>query len=104
PRTDAEKGRLKKLLGLPQSDTTTDLSILATLGNSQLADTDRQIQVTLGGGSDGNRPTPDSYEGEDSDPTAKTGLKSFEDITHISIVAAPGHSAGGNDSETAKAN
>lgn len=104
PRTAVERGRLLRLLNLPPTDTTTDLSILATLGAPQLAVSDRQIVVTLGGGLDGYQPVAVQYEGEDSDPTAKTGLKCFEDLTDISIVAAPGHSAGGNTSDQAMAN
>ena len=48
--------------------------------------------VMLLGGNDGNRPGAAEYEGQD-DPTThfKTGLKMFEDIEDISIVAAPGH-------------
>jgi phage tail sheath protein FI len=91
PRSAAEQGRLAKLLG--PTFTGTDFTILGTLGYSQLAATDRQFQIILSGGLDGYWPTPRYYEGDDSDPTAKSGLKSFEDLTDISIVAAPGHSA-----------
>ena len=104
PRDAVERGRLLRLLGLPPTDTTTDLSILATLGYSQLANSDRQLQVVLSGGLDGYQPVAEQYEGDDSDPAAKTGLYCFEDLTDISIVAAPGHSAGGNTSEAASAN
>ncbi len=90
PRSLAEQGRLTKLLGL--TSPVGDLSILGTLGDPQLADTDRQLQVFLSGGSDGFWPTPRYYEGDDSVPATKTGLKCFEDLTDISIVAAPGHS------------
>ena len=41
---------------------------------------------------DGNLPAAIYYEGDDSQQD-KTGLKAFEDIDEISIVAAPGHSA-----------
>jgi hypothetical protein len=88
PRTLAETARLQKLLGR-----STHLTILETLGNDELADTDRQVLITLTQGSDGKWPTPARYEGVDTDPKNKTGLKSFEDITDISIVAAPGYSA-----------
>ena len=49
----------------------------------------RQLQL----GTDGNRPPASAYEG-DVDPTAnvKSGLRAFEDLEDISIVAAPGSS------------
>ncbi|WP_221761650.1 phage tail sheath subtilisin-like domain-containing protein [Edaphobacter aggregans] len=101
PRSLPEIGRLKRLLnfgplGSPPAPNL-DLSILGTLGYPQLANTDRQFQVALTGGLDGFWPTPRYYEGDDSDPTAKTGLKSFEDLTDISIVAAPGSTAANED-------
>lgn len=51
----------------------------------------RSIDLLLAGGNDGQRPTAAEYEGqaEDDDPR-KTGLKAFEDIEDIAIVAAPG--------------
>lgn len=47
--------------------------------------------LILAGGHDGLRPTSTEYEGK-SDPTKlySTGLKQFEEIEDISIVAAPG--------------
>jgi uncharacterized protein len=49
------------------------------------------VETTLQGGNDGRRPELTEYEGKD-DPAKlfKTGLKQFEDIEDISIVAAPG--------------
>jgi phage tail sheath protein FI len=59
------------------------------------SDEERTIEIVLAGGNDGVRPTFAEYEGE-ADPatTVKTGLKSFEDIEDISIVAAPGSTFG----------
>jgi phage tail sheath protein FI len=92
PRTQVELGRLKRLLqALPA-----DPSVFGTLGRDELSDIDRQVTVVLTGGQDGKRPTPNEYEGDDTDPKNKTGLKTFEDITDISIVAAPGYSFVGN--------
>ena len=91
PRTSSELGRIAKLLGM--TSPAGDLSILGTLGDPQLADSDRQLTVFLSRGTDGYWPTPRYYEGDDSDPKAKTGLKCFEDLTDISIVAAPGSTA-----------
>ena len=71
-------------------------SVLDGIGNTALGDADRRrtIQLTTGG-SDGLRPSPAQYEGDESDPKHKTGLKALEDIPDVSIVAAPGYSAGG---------
>lgn len=49
--------------------------------------------VLLKGGNDGRRPTADAYVGAD-DGRRKTGLKMFEDIEDVSILAAPGSTAG----------
>lgn len=58
-------------------------------------DANRSIEMLLDGGNDGNRPTAAEYEGtaKDTEPF-KTGLKAFEDIEDISIVAAPGSTFG----------
>jgi phage tail sheath protein FI len=96
PRSTPEIGRLKKLLGIPITSPPTpgpDLSIFATLGSSQLANSDRQLAIVLSEGLDGFWPTPRYYEGTDTYPNAKTGLIAFEDLTDISIVAAPGSTA-----------
>jgi phage tail sheath protein FI len=48
----------------------------------------------LEGGNDGLRPGAGDYEGQaDDEETFKTGLKQFEDVEDISIVAAPGSTA-----------
>jgi phage tail sheath protein FI len=72
-------------------------AILNALGNDLLGDADRQVTVRLNRGRDGNRPQPAAYEGDETNPAAKTGLRAFEDIPDISIVAAPGYSAGGQN-------
>jgi Bacteriophage tail sheath protein len=53
------------------------------------------VVVTLSDGNDGTRPTEVAYEGT-ADPSGaiKTGLKQFEDLEDISIVAAPGSTFG----------
>jgi phage tail sheath protein FI len=68
------------------------------LGNPNSTDAQRSIDLVLAGGSDGARPTFDEYDGKD-DPktTVKNGLKRFEDIDDISIVAAPGSTFGFSD-------
>jgi len=76
----------------------TGLDVLNALFGSELGVTSPlesgniyEIEFDLTGGNDGVRPTAAEYEGEaDPDKTEKTGLKQFEDIEDISIVAAPG--------------
>lgn len=56
---------------------------------------ERTWQIRLVGGSDGDRPTATEYQGDDGDPEGrKSGLRAFEDLEDISIVAAPGSTAG----------
>lgn len=63
--------------------------------DDESTDADRSVPLLLDGGNDGMRPTANEYEGtaKDTEPN-KTGLKSFEDIEDISIVAAPGSTFG----------
>jgi phage tail sheath protein FI len=65
----------------------------------------RSFEIVLVGGNDGARPSAAEYEGSD-DPNAnyKTGLKSFEDIEDISIVAGPGSTFGLENGYRADAN
>ena len=72
-------------------------ALLNSLANDLLGDADRQVTVRLTGGRDGNRPQPGDYEGDETDPAAKTGLRALEDIPDISIIAGPGYSAGGQN-------
>jgi uncharacterized protein len=59
--------------------------------DDSLGDSDRWVEVVLQGGNDGQLPGATEYEGEaDPGSTSKTGLKQFEDIDALSIVAAPG--------------
>jgi uncharacterized protein len=52
------------------------------------------VEFPLTGGNDGLRPGAAEYEGTDDETTTfKTGLKQFEDVEDISIVAAPGSTA-----------
>jgi hypothetical protein len=49
------------------------------------------VVYQLAGGNDGQRPDAFAYEGiGDDTSTVKSGLKAFEDLEEISIVAAPG--------------
>jgi phage tail sheath protein FI len=59
------------------------------------SDQARSVVVTLASGDDGTRPTETEYEGtDDPNGAVKTGLKQFEDLEDISIVAAPGSTFG----------
>jgi uncharacterized protein len=60
------------------------------------------VEVALTGGNDGQRPTASEYEGVEE--PGKTGLKIFEDIDDISIVAAPGSTFGYENGYRADAN
>jgi phage tail sheath protein FI len=61
-------------------------------------DTARSVDLLLTGGNDGERPDFTAYEGTANETTTvKTGLKGFEDIDDISIVAAPGSTFGYNN-------
>ena len=60
-------------------------------GNLVDPDTARTVEVALTNGNDGVRPTDEEYRGTEE---PKTGLKIFEDIDDISIVAAPGSTFG----------
>jgi phage tail sheath protein FI len=70
-------------------------TLRASLDDPLSTDADRSIDMLLTGGNDGQRPTAAEYEGTaNDDEPFKTGLKAFEDIDDISIVAAPGSTFG----------
>ncbi len=74
------------------------------LNNQTSTDDARTVDVMLEGGNDGKRPAAGEYEGKADDTTSvKTGLKTFEDIEDISIVAAPGSTFGYEDGYRANA-
>ena len=80
---------------LAQAGTDENLFLAALL--DPLGDPDdRSIDLRLEDGDDGIRPGPGDYEGRQRDPDDKSGLKQFEDLEEISIVAAPGATAGKN--------
>lgn len=59
------------------------------------SDESRTLRVRLQGGSGGERPGPGDYEGsEDPETGVRSGLRTFEDLEEISIVAAPGSTYG----------
>lgn len=59
------------------------------------------VEVSLTGGNDGARPTASEYEGTEE---PKAGLRIFEDLEDISIVAAPGSTFGYENGYRADAN
>lgn len=68
-----------------------DLQTFTATGQLGSTDEQRSVTVLVEGGDDGERPGAKEYDGEvDPVTDAKTGLKQFEDIEDISIVAAPG--------------
>lgn len=60
-----------------------------SINPSPLSANQLSFQVTLEGGNDGNRPVLTAYQGDEDD---SSGLKAFEDLEDISIIAAPGSS------------
>jgi phage tail sheath protein FI len=65
------------------------------LADPRSTDAQRSVDILLSGGNDGARPLATDYEGlAEPDRTTKTGLKAFEDIDDIAIVAAPGSTFG----------
>ncbi|MBA3891160.1 MAG: phage tail sheath subtilisin-like domain-containing protein [Gemmatimonadaceae bacterium] len=63
----------------------------------------RSTALLLDGGDDGDRPTASEYEGNPASIDDKSGLKAFEDLEDISIVAAPGSTFGYEDDYRADA-
>jgi len=62
-------------------------SALLDMSSSDLR---RSVDAKLEGGTDGNWPGVDGFKGDEKSDYVKTGLKAFEDLEDISIVAAPG--------------
>lgn len=72
--------------------------VINNLTNPNAGDALRTLRKRLTGGSDGDRPGPGAYEGdEDATTGEKSGLRAFEDLEEISIVAAPGSTFGMQD-------
>lgn len=70
-------------------------TLSSALDSDASTDAERSIDLPLTGGNDGMRAEADQYEGTARDTDSfKTGLKSFEDIEDISIIAAPGSTFG----------
>ncbi|MBI3804704.1 MAG: phage tail sheath subtilisin-like domain-containing protein [Nitrospirae bacterium] len=88
--TDVKNG-----LGLLQAMSRVNGNLLRALEDPNSTEADRSVDLLLSGGNDGRRPSPQEYEGVDKpNPPFKTGLKAFEEIEEISLVAAPGATDG----------
>jgi uncharacterized protein len=84
--------------GLEILNALADTNLLAKLVDPNSTDIDRTITLVLKDGNDGQRPSADEYAGDEDVVTLrKRGLKQFEDIDEISIVAAPGSTFGYQD-------
>ena len=91
-----DNGGAADLEGLEVLDvlTTANAGLAAALFDTEATEADRAVDVAIGGGNDGVRPTAAEYSGETAPPDEKWGLRAFEDIDDISIVAAPGSTFG----------
>lgn len=96
-RSDSEALRIAALIGLGVSPPPgpAEVTILATLLAPELSNADRTYIIELEGGNDGDRPGAAEFEGNGvEDPSESSGLRSFEHLADISIVATPGATAG----------
>ncbi|UOF17273.1 phage tail sheath subtilisin-like domain-containing protein [Lysobacter capsici] len=82
----------------PNASTSPPLGLRAALQAAESTAAERSLAILLSDGNDGSRPTADAYEGEVDNADRKTGLRQFEDLEDISIVAAPGSTYGYADS------
>lgn len=81
------------MASLVNAENTPILEVLRTSigGGGRPTDAERTATIRLAGGDDGAGLQAADYEGQEDDP--KSGLRAFEDLEDISIVAAPGASA-----------
>ena len=81
----------------------TDIISQFVIEEEQPSEASRTFSVTLTNGHDGDQPDPAAYLGDDGATDGlKSGLRAFEDLENISILAAPGSSfnyedVGGDD-------
>lgn len=65
----------------------------ALLSDPTVSEARRSFTLQLTGGNDGDQPDSSNYEGDDGGTDGRrSGLRAFEDVEDISIVAAPGSS------------
>lgn len=103
--TGVQRQRLLRLRGLPLTDATTDLSVLAILPDDTIGEAFRRVTFLMTQGDDGDRPEAGEYAGAESDdPNEQSGLRTFEAVADISIIAAPGSSFEGGAGRPFQAN
>ena len=89
---------LNEMLADPAAPGSPPLSLQTAIENLSGDPQERSLTIVLSGGNDGVRPEADEYEGAvDAETDLKTGLRQFEDLEDISIVAAPGSTFGYED-------
>jgi phage tail sheath protein FI len=89
---------------LEQLFSDTELTRFATRRDLLKPDFIPTMEFLLKGGNDGQRPLAEDYEGRIDANDNKTGLKLLEDLDDISIVAAPGSTAGYTESKDSATN
>lgn len=80
----------EELMG--ETNLTGNHTVLETLtADPDASDAQRSFRIQLSEGDDGDQPDSGDYEGEDGGTDGeRSGLRAFEDVEDISIVAAPG--------------
>ena len=80
-------------LNLASDDLNPETVLNALTGDPGASDARRSFRVQLAAGQDGDQPNSGDYEGQDGGGDGqRSGLRAFEDVEDISIVAAPGSS------------
>ncbi len=92
--TDLNNGAAIAGALLAQPNVLDGSAVDGNLLDADLSDAARTFRVRLEGGLDGDRPGPGEYEGDEAADGSKSGLRAFEDIEDISIVAGPGSTFG----------
>ena len=80
-------------------------SLRSALDSTSGTEAERSVDLVLSGGNDGARPGAAEYRGDHHpESMIKTGLRAFEDIEDLAIVAAPGATFGFNNGYEGNAN
>ncbi|MEH6413447.1 phage tail sheath subtilisin-like domain-containing protein [Pseudomonas sp. CGJS7] len=78
----------------PNASASPPQGLRAALESADSTPAERTLAILLDDGNDGQRPFASDYEGAVDGADCKTGLRQFEDLEDISIVAAPGSTYG----------